>query len=102
MSSVWPIRRPSLDRRGDSTEQFLQRQQPLGMDKLHQSELQMEALLLPVVQIVKGAQHDLQVRVISSSAKSSAVRAARARSSPEICSSSVCSPPSFAISALRR
>jgi hypothetical protein len=31
-----------------------------------------------------------------------AVRTARARSSPLICSSSVCSPPSLAISVLRK
>jgi hypothetical protein len=31
------------------------------MDQLEQSQFQVEALLLAIVKIVKGAQHDLQV-----------------------------------------
>ena len=31
------------------------------MDQLEQSQFKMEALLLPVIQIVEGAQYDLQI-----------------------------------------
>ena len=44
-----------------TAQQLFQRQQPLRMDQLEQAQFQMEALLLPVVQIVEGAQDDLQV-----------------------------------------
>ena len=57
-----PIRRSSPDAPlATPLKQFLQRQQPLRMDQLHQPKLEMEALLLPVVQIVKRPQHDLQI-----------------------------------------
>ena len=44
-----------------SAEQLFQRQQPLRVNQLHQAQLKMEALLLAVIQIVEGAQHDLQI-----------------------------------------
>ena len=41
-------------------ENLLQRQQALQVDQLHQSQLQVQARLLAVVQLVEGAQHHLQ------------------------------------------
>jgi hypothetical protein len=48
------------DRRA-ATQQLFNRQQPLSMNQLEQAEFKMEALLLAVVQIVEGAQDDLQI-----------------------------------------
>jgi len=47
--------------RGCATQQLLDGQQALGVNELKQTQLEMEALLLAVVEIVKGTQHDLQV-----------------------------------------
>ena len=33
----------------------------MRVDEFHQAEFEMEALLLPVIQIVEGAQHDLKI-----------------------------------------
>src|SRR6202012_5597798 len=46
---------------GYAAQQLLDRQQALRTEQLHQGKLPMEPLLLGVIQIVEGAQDDLQV-----------------------------------------
>ena len=41
-------------------ESLFDGQQAAQVDELEQAELEVEALLLPVAQLVEGAQHDLQ------------------------------------------
>ena len=55
------VSRVPRSRRCDSAQQLFERQQPLRVDQLEQAQFKMEALLLAVIQIVEGAQHDLQV-----------------------------------------
>ena len=45
---------------GKLTHQLLQREEALGVDQLQQAEFEVEALLLAVVEVVEGAEHDLQ------------------------------------------
>ena len=56
---VAPLRAPAATRR--AAQQLFDRQQALRVNQLQQAQLQMEALLLAVIQIVKGAQHNLQI-----------------------------------------
>ena len=44
-----------------AAQQLFNGQQPLGMNQLEQAQFEMKALLLAVVQVVEGAQHDLQI-----------------------------------------
>ena len=99
-NSWFPVRlRPRLPPRA---QQLLQRQQPLRMYQLQQAQLQVKSLLLPVVQIVKRPQHNLQIpRQFLFAEQDRRPRDTRPLIG-EICSSSVCSPPIFAISVLRR
>ena len=45
----------------DSAQQLFDGQKALRVDQLEQAQLEMEALLLAVVQVVEGAQDDLQI-----------------------------------------
>ena len=67
-----------------AAQQFFQRQQALRVNQLQQAQLKMKALLLAIIQIVKGPQHDLQIAGELFFAKQQRSAAARARSSPEI------------------
>ena len=44
-----------------AAQQLLDGQQPLRVNQFQQPKLQVEALFLAIVQVVEGAQHDLQV-----------------------------------------
>jgi hypothetical protein len=46
---------------GYAAEKLLDGQETLGVDELEEAEFEVEALLLPVIQVVEGAQDDLEV-----------------------------------------
>ena len=55
-----PVPPPRELATGKLAEELFDRQQPLQVDQLQQTKLQVETLLLPEAKFIEGAQHDLQ------------------------------------------
>ena len=84
------FRRGGAGMGGEGAEDFFDGEEPAEVDELEQAELEVEALFLPVAELIEGAEHGLEKRVSSSSVKRAAVRVARRCSSGEIWRSSWC------------
>ena len=88
---------------GQAAEDLFHRQQALGLDELEQAEFEVEALLLAEVELVEGAEGDLEIagEVFFGEEQRRCGRRGRVRPGRSR-GAAVFSPPSLAMRQLRR